>query len=286
MSSLDEKPAKGPGPGTSPPPAAPEQPGERPLRRSPLRKLLGRPEPGPVVGTASTKSIAGRDGFRCARAVFAPSFTGGGVMTAGTQGVTRQETMPARIPLVELDDVGKYYGNVRVLEGVSLEVHAGAISCVLGDNGAVMELGSPREALDLGIATVHQDLAVVALMPVWRNVFPGSEPTKGAVPSRARRQAVGRRPEGPRRGTGRRAGSDLDYPPPAPRLSGGRPFRTPEPRQDVRRSYPPGHHCRRPHSPDGRGRRARRPPPRTGKSVRSGPDCPKHAVDVSAIRLD
>ncbi|MFB8348202.1 ATP-binding cassette domain-containing protein [Streptomyces niveus] len=110
-------------------------------------------------------------------------------------------------PLVELDDVSKYYGNIRALEGVSLQVHAGEITCVLGDNGAgkstlikiiaglhghdagefLIEgtrttLGSPREALDLGIATVYQDLAVVPLMPVWRNFFLGSEPTKGAGP--------------------------------------------------------------------------------------------------------
>lgn len=38
--------------------------------------------------------------------------------------------------LVELDDVSKYYGNIRALEGVSLEVHGGEITCVLGDNGA------------------------------------------------------------------------------------------------------------------------------------------------------
>ncbi|MGW6307085.1 ATP-binding cassette domain-containing protein [Streptomyces niveus] len=110
-------------------------------------------------------------------------------------------------PLVELDDVSKYYGNIRALEGVSLEVHAGEITCVLGDNGAgkstlikiiaglhqhdageflidgkTTTLGSPREALDLGIATVYQDLAVVPLMPVWRNFFLGSEPTKGKGP--------------------------------------------------------------------------------------------------------
>jgi simple sugar transport system ATP-binding protein len=114
-----------------------------------------------------------------------------------------------RTPLVELADVSKYYGNIRALEGVSLEVHAGEITCVLGDNGAgkstlikiiaglhqhdggalVIEgestvLGSPREALDRGIATVYQDLAVVALMPVWRNFFLGSEPTKGRGPFR------------------------------------------------------------------------------------------------------
>ncbi|GGR97822.1 sugar ABC transporter ATP-binding protein [Streptomyces aureoverticillatus] len=110
-------------------------------------------------------------------------------------------------PLVELDAVSKYYGNIRALEGVSLEVHAGEISCVLGDNGAgkstlikiiaglhqhdagtfriegeETSLSSPREALDRGIATVYQDLAVVPLMPVWRNFFLGSEPTKGTGP--------------------------------------------------------------------------------------------------------
>lgn len=109
--------------------------------------------------------------------------------------------------LVELDDVSKYYGNIRALEGVSLEVHSGEITCVLGDNGAGkstlikiiaglhrhdagtfriegedVSLSNPREALDRGIATVYQDLAVVPLMPVWRNFFLGSEPTKGKGP--------------------------------------------------------------------------------------------------------
>ena len=32
--------------------------------------------------------------------------------------------------------VGKSYGNIRALQGVSLEVHAGEVTCVLGDNGA------------------------------------------------------------------------------------------------------------------------------------------------------
>jgi simple sugar transport system ATP-binding protein len=130
---------------------------------------------------------------------------------AGTQqaeaGTQQADEAGARTPLVELCDVSKHYGTVRALEGVSLEVHAGEITCVLGDNGAgkstlikmiaglhqhdggalriegeETRLTSPRDALDRGIATVHQDLAVVGLMPVWRNFFLGSEPRKGRGP--------------------------------------------------------------------------------------------------------
>lgn len=112
-------------------------------------------------------------------------------------------------PLVSLSGVSKSYGNVRALRDVSLEVHAGEITCVLGDNGAgkstlikiiaglhphdsgtyaiegePVRHTSPRQALDRGIATVYQDLAVVPLMPVWRNFFLGSEPTRGRGPLR------------------------------------------------------------------------------------------------------
>ncbi|MFG2906850.1 ATP-binding cassette domain-containing protein [Kitasatospora sp. NPDC048286] len=102
--------------------------------------------------------------------------------------------------LLSLDGVGKSYGTVRALQDVSLTLRAGEISCVLGDNGAgkstlikiisglhqhdegtltvggeEVRFASPRQALDRGIATVYQDLAVVPLMPVWRNFFLGSE---------------------------------------------------------------------------------------------------------------
>ena len=110
-------------------------------------------------------------------------------------------------PLLSLAGVGKRYGAVSALEGVDLEVCAGEIVCVLGDNGAgkstlikivaglhapdagVMELegqavrfASPRQALARGIATVHQDLAIAPLMPVWANFFLGRELTKGRGP--------------------------------------------------------------------------------------------------------
>jgi simple sugar transport system ATP-binding protein len=107
-------------------------------------------------------------------------------------------------PLVRLTDAGKHYGNIIALQGVTLEVSGGEVTCVLGDNGAGkstlikiiaglhqhdegsyevegenVRFNSPREALDHGIATVYQDLAVVPLMPVWRNFFLGNEVRKG-----------------------------------------------------------------------------------------------------------
>lgn len=112
-------------------------------------------------------------------------------------------------PLIEVREIGKRYGGVTALQGVSTTVHAGEVTCVLGDNGAgkstfikilsgahqhtdgellvdgePTSFANPRAALDAGIATVYQDLAVVGLMPVWRNFFLGSELTKGRGPFR------------------------------------------------------------------------------------------------------
>jgi simple sugar transport system ATP-binding protein len=110
-------------------------------------------------------------------------------------------------PLIEMDNVGKSFGPIVALQGINLQVNAGEVACVLGDNGAgkstlikimaglhphsdgtlkvdgaPVKFGSPREALDRGIATVYQDLAVVSLMEVWRNFFLGSELRKGKYP--------------------------------------------------------------------------------------------------------
>jgi simple sugar transport system ATP-binding protein len=111
--------------------------------------------------------------------------------------------------IIEVQEIGKSYGSVIALRDVTTSVKAGEVTCVLGDNGAgkstfikilagahehtsgkfivdgvSRQFNSPRAALALGIATVYQDLAVVPLMPVWRNFFLGSELTKGWGPTR------------------------------------------------------------------------------------------------------
>jgi len=83
------------------------------------------------------------------------------------------------------------------------------VMCLLGDNGAgkstlikifsgvhppdegqlliddrPVRLGSPRDALSAGIATVYQDLAMIPLLSVSRNFFLGAEPTKRIGPFR------------------------------------------------------------------------------------------------------
>ncbi|MQA25598.1 MAG: ATP-binding cassette domain-containing protein [Micromonosporaceae bacterium] len=121
------------------------------------------------------------------------------------------ETTPqpggAGAPLLEVRDIAKYFGSVIAVQAISTTVRAGEVTCVLGDNGAgkstlikilsgvhqhdagqflvdgaPVRFGSPRAALDRGIATVYQDLAMIPLMSIWRNFFLGSEPTRGWGP--------------------------------------------------------------------------------------------------------
>ena len=116
---------------------------------------------------------------------------------------------PPGSSIIEVEDIGKTFGSVLALQAVTTTVNAGEVTCVLGDNGAgkstfikilsgahahsegkfvvdgeERHFSSPRDALALGIATVYQDLAVVPLMPVWRNFFLGAEITRGFGPLR------------------------------------------------------------------------------------------------------
>ena len=116
---------------------------------------------------------------------------------------------PNGTPIVEVRNLSKYFGSVIALNDVSLRVHSGQVLCLLGDNGAgkstlikalsgvhqptdgqylvegePVVFASPRDALDRGIATVYQDLAMIPLMSIARNFFLGSEPTLGWGPFR------------------------------------------------------------------------------------------------------
>ena len=112
--------------------------------------------------------------------------------------------------ILALENVSKRFGSVLALQNITMRLREGEVHCLLGDNGAgkstliktlagvhkptdgqylvdgqPVVFNSPSEALDMGVATVYQDLALVPLLSVARNFFMGREPMKkllGFVP--------------------------------------------------------------------------------------------------------
>jgi ABC-type sugar transport system ATPase subunit len=106
-------------------------------------------------------------------------------------------------PLLRLVDVEKHFGPVRALIGINLDIPPGEVTAVVGDNGAgkstliktiagiwtqdhgeiiwqgqTVRLHSPKDATNLGIATVYQDLALADNLDIVQNMFLGQEPVK------------------------------------------------------------------------------------------------------------
>jgi ABC-type sugar transport system ATPase subunit len=103
-------------------------------------------------------------------------------------------------PLLRLQGVGKNFGPVQALAGVDLDLRAGQVTALAGDNGAgksvltktiagiyppdagqlfwegrSVHLHSPSEAAALGIETVYQDLALCNNLDIVQNMFLGRE---------------------------------------------------------------------------------------------------------------
>jgi simple sugar transport system ATP-binding protein len=110
-------------------------------------------------------------------------------------------------PAMELRGVSVDFGSVRALQDIDIKVYPGEVHCLLGDNGAgkstlikvlsgvhrptrgeilvdgrPVVFRSPREAQELGVATVFQDLGMISLMSITRNFFLGREPTRSRLP--------------------------------------------------------------------------------------------------------
>jgi D-xylose transport system ATP-binding protein len=115
--------------------------------------------------------------------------------------VTQPVTDPGQPQeLLRLAGIGKNFGPVQALHGVDLDIPAGKVTALLGDNGAgkstlikcisgiyapdhgqmywqdrPVNLHTPKDASDLGIATVYQDLALCDNLDIVANMFLGRE---------------------------------------------------------------------------------------------------------------
>ncbi len=106
-------------------------------------------------------------------------------------------------PLLEIQNLSKRFDGVTALDNVNLSVSKGEIHAVIGENGAgkstlvkilagvqppssgvikldghVVTIDSVHQALDLGIALIHQELNLADNLDVGANIFLGREPTK------------------------------------------------------------------------------------------------------------
>lgn len=107
----------------------------------------------------------------------------------------------ARKPLLEIQDVSKSFSGVKVLDRVDLNLYDHEVLALMGENGAgkstlmnilsgnlsrdngsitiqgtEVEIATPKQASEKGIAIIHQELNVVPTMTVAENLALGEEP--------------------------------------------------------------------------------------------------------------
>ena len=109
-------------------------------------------------------------------------------------------------PIIQIDNVHKWYSGVHALKGVTLDVYPNEALGLVGDNGAgkstlinilsgtqrrdsgnikmegdAIDFANPRQAMDRGIETIYQYNSMVPSMSIARNLFIGREPLKRSI---------------------------------------------------------------------------------------------------------
>lgn len=111
-------------------------------------------------------------------------------------------------PILSLRGIGKSYGAVNAVIDVNLDIMRGEVLAICGDNGAGksslikiisgaeeptsgqicfkgkdVSFRSPSDALEQGVATIYQDLALAPRLSIVQNIFLGSELVRPLIPS-------------------------------------------------------------------------------------------------------
>jgi monosaccharide-transporting ATPase len=114
-----------------------------------------------------------------------------------------QDVAAPELPLLDVRGLSKSFGALRALDNVDFTLQAGQIHALVGENGAGKstlikvitgvlardggtirlegsDIGprSAREALDIGIATVYQEVNLLPNLSVAQNLYLGREPTR------------------------------------------------------------------------------------------------------------
>lgn len=109
-------------------------------------------------------------------------------------------------PIISVRNLHKWYSGVHALKGVNLDFMPNETVGLIGDNGAgkstlinilsgaqqanegeiliegqVVQISSPRAAMDQGIETIYQYNSMVPTMSISRNLFIGREPLKASL---------------------------------------------------------------------------------------------------------
>ncbi|MEQ9291957.1 MAG: sugar ABC transporter ATP-binding protein, partial [Roseibium album] len=112
-------------------------------------------------------------------------------------------TIDGKNPVLSLRNIHKSFGSIEVLHGINLDVAAGEVVALLGENGAgkstlsniisgtilpssggMTWLGAPyapatpRDAIDAGVAMIHQELMLLPHLSIAENIFVGRYPMK------------------------------------------------------------------------------------------------------------
>ncbi len=103
-------------------------------------------------------------------------------------------------PILSMKNISKSFPGVKALDDVSFNIYKGEVMALLGENGAgkstlmkilsgaykkdqgeiilennKIEIITPRDAMDKGIAIIHQELNLIPYLTVYENIFLGRE---------------------------------------------------------------------------------------------------------------